>query len=105
MCSLQNGNSRYNGIKVTKKVKLHDGSQLGFPYAAQYPVNLKDMTIEFCAVDRNESVSATFWAIVNVFDCEVINSTRDFSKRGPGICHPQNGNSRWPCSQSLRSSA
>ena len=39
-------------IKVTKKVKLQS-----------YPMNLKDiiMTIEFCAVDKNESVSATFW--------------------------------------------
>src|SRR6218665_1583486 len=25
---------------------------------------------------------------------------RDFSKRGPVICHLQNGNSRWPCSES-----
>jgi len=26
-----------------------------------FNVNLKAMNIEFCAVDNNESISATFW--------------------------------------------
>ena len=42
-----------NNIKVTTKVKLH--------LMQLYPVNLKVTTIEFCVVDKNESVSVTFW--------------------------------------------
>ena len=42
-------------IKVTTNVNL------GFPQA--YPEEFKQYitTIEFCAVDKSESVSATFW--------------------------------------------
>jgi len=47
-------------IKVTTKVKLHEGNQLG-SLMQFYAVNLKVMSIEFCAVDKNESVSTTFW--------------------------------------------
>jgi len=45
---------------VTTKVKLHDESQLDFPHAA-LSVNLKAITIVFCGVYENESVSITFW--------------------------------------------
>jgi len=45
-------------IKVITKVKLHEGNQLAL--MQPYPINLKAMTIEFCAVDKNESVSVTF---------------------------------------------
>jgi len=48
-------------IKVTTKVKLHEGNQIYFPLMQPYPISLKAKTIEFCAVDKNESLSATFW--------------------------------------------
>ena len=44
---------------MTAKVKLHEENQLG-SLMQLYLVNLKAMTIEFCAVHKNESVSATF---------------------------------------------
>ena len=47
-------------MKLTTKVKLHEGKNLIF-LMQPYPVNVKAMTNEFCAVDKNESVSATFW--------------------------------------------
>jgi len=45
---------------------MRETNLVGFPYAALTPmhlyfVNLKAMTIEFCAVDKNEPVSLTFW--------------------------------------------
>ena len=58
--SLSNGNSRSPVIKVTTKVNLHEGNQPGLPHAALYTVNSKATTFEFCTVDKNESVSATF---------------------------------------------
>jgi len=45
-------------IKVTTMVKLHVGNELGFPHAALF---CKCKGYDFCAVDKNDSVSATFW--------------------------------------------
>jgi len=65
-----------------------------------YPVNFKVMTIEFCAVDKNESdlrLSGNNESVCLQNKSSILNGNfRDFSKRGPGIWHLQNENSRWP---------
>jgi len=55
MCHFQNGNSRRPCYKKTKSDNKGKA-------ARRKPISVKDnMTIEFYAVDKNESVSANFW--------------------------------------------
>jgi len=78
--------------KSDNKVKLHDGNQL-ISLMQPYPVNLRAMQLMKMRVSFDH-----FLACLLVNKSLILNGNcRDFSKRGPGICHLQNRNSRWPC--------
>jgi len=65
ICHFQNGNSRRPCYKRDNKGNAARGNQLGFHHAAlSCRPKFKGyigpaITIEFCAIDKNESVSAT----------------------------------------------